>query len=96
MSKTNSSKQQAAKRDPGSPVTRVNKLLKRAGHAVQLVRGRGYYYLRDTGDGSTVSTMAGLYSTSIYVFWLERTEADFRFARAAVNDILRAAKLATI
>jgi hypothetical protein len=76
-----------------TPTSRINKLLKQAGHEIKLVRGRGYYYLIDTGSEHH---MISQYSTSIYVFWLERTEKDFKFARSEVNEILTRAKLATI
>lgn len=69
-----------------SPVTRINALLKKAGHEMRLVRGRGYYYLIDAGE-QTIA--AGFYSASIPVCWLEKTEKDFRFALFCINEIFK-------
>lgn len=65
---------------PKSAVTRVNEALKALGREERLVRGRGYYYLRD-GEAHT------FYSSSIYVCWIE--PKDFAFAASEVNDMFR-------
>lgn len=72
--------------DPGSPVTRVNALLKAAGYECRLVRGRGYYYLMDF-EGPESMIMA---------YRLEHTEQDFEFALFNVNDLLAKAGMAHV
>lgn len=58
---------------PTSTVTRINALLKKAGREERLVRGRGYYYL--FGGDSVMFPLA-----SMYVYFLEPTQADFKYA----------------
>lgn len=65
--------------DKKPAVTRVNKLLKLLGRPERLVRGRGYYYV----TGVSVSS-------SLYVYQLEPTDADYRMAAEHVEQVLAA------
>ncbi len=60
------------------PVTTIiNTKLKKAGRTERLVRGAGYYYV--TGVAVT---------SSLYVCWLERTNADLKLALEHVEEVL--------
>lgn len=66
-----------------SPLTRINKQLKAQGVPYQLVRGRGYYYLRML-DGAK-----GLPASSIYTYDLT-SPTDYPYAASAVRALLAA------
>lgn len=73
--------------------TRINALLKKAGHEFRLIRGRGYYYLADQASSDSC-VASGFHGASIYVYRLD--PQDFAFARRAVNDILISNRIASI
>lgn len=71
---------------PNRVTTRINALLRAAGHECRLIRGEGYYYLKNY-EGP---------DSSIMVYYLEPNEEDFQFAKSEVNDKLVAIGAKTI
>lgn len=66
-------------------LTRINQQMKKQGVPFQLVRGRGYYYLRML-EGAPC-----LHQDSIMVYRIDNTEETYRFMALEVLDCLASA-----
>lgn len=74
-------------------ITRINRLLRAAGHEFRLVRGRGYHYLH--GNGAEKFHTSGIYAIGT-AFIANEPERAFAMFRSEVNQILERADLAPL